>query len=137
MRKTALILPLFLAAIYADNIDEMVQKIKADRESNISKQKLTNLASPIVEVKVKEVNKTAQNGEGNVSAVVEDEEIFVLKGIMNNMAFINDTWVKEGQKIGKYTLADIMDDAVYLKSKKKSKMVFMKSNNSKIKITGR
>ena len=137
MRKIALILPLFLTAIYADNIDEMVQKIKADRESNISKQKLVNIASPIVEVKVKEVNKTAQNGEGNVSAVVEDEEIFVLKGIMNNMAFINDTWVKEGQKIGKYTLADIMDDAVYLKSKKKSKMVFMKSNNSKIKITGR
>jgi hypothetical protein len=137
MKKIAFLLPVVSLIINADSIDEMVNKIKADRKSVVDKKVLTTIPSPIPVIKVVETNKSFENKEQNITIPQEAEEIFVLKGIMNNMAFINDSWVKKGQKIGKYTLADIMDDAVYLKSKKKSKMIFLKTEDSKIKITGR
>lgn len=123
----------------ADIIDDMVKKIKSNRESSIDKTQLTKITSPIPVIKIVDKNdsKLSKKDKNKVVVTEVKEDDFSLKAIMNNMAFINDRWVKKGEKIGKYTLADIMDDSVYLKSDKKSKMIFFKKYDSKIKITGR
>jgi len=54
---------------------------------------------------------------------------------MNNSAFINGKWVKIGERIGSFELVDIMDDSVYLKDGNRTKLIFFKQNNGKIKIT--
>ena len=134
---TFLLLATLFVVLNADSIDDMVEKIKSDRESSLDKNKLTNMTSPIPIIKTEEVNKTVPKKDNNISTNIEPKKDFVLKAVMNNMAFINDSWVKKGEKIGEYTLVDIMDDSVYLRSKEKNKTIFFKTNNSKIKITGR
>ena len=118
----------------ADNIDDIVQKIKSSRESKINKKELVNINSPIPTVVVVDSNNSKSDSN---NTIVSDSETFVLKAIMNNRAFINNKWVKVGEKIGAFTLVDIMDDSVYLKDKSRTKMIFFKTKNSKIKITGR
>ncbi len=134
MKKTAL----FLAAVsvlflYADEIDDMISKINSKRVSNIPKQKLLNITSPIPKVVVIEKNNSK---EGNITTIAQSsEDSFHLSAIMNNKAYINGAWVKKGDMVGDYKLVDIMDNAVYLKNGKKSKMLFFESSNHKIKIT--
>ena len=116
-----------IMTIQADFIDTIVSKIKAPRESNISKEKLKKLESPIIEIK-KEI---IQDGNKTVALNKDNLDTFVLKAIMNKKAFINNKWVTIGEKIGNYTLVDIMDDSVYLTNGKKSKMIFFKKTNKK------
>jgi len=119
----------------ADNIDNIVNKIKSKRVGTIDKKELISVNSPIPTVVIVDSN-SSNNKDNNSSKIIINSENFVLKAIMNDMAFINNKWVKIGQKVGSYTLVDIMDDSVYLKDKSKTKMIFFKKEN-KIKITGR
>ena len=135
MKKILIVISVMILFISADDIDNIVQKIKSDRESKLNKKELTNINSPIPTVVVVDTN--SSKNDGNKTVVKMENEDFVLKAIMNNMAFINNKWVKIGQKIGSFTLVDIMDDSVYLKDKNRTKMIFFKTKNSKIKITGR
>jgi len=135
MKKVITLFFIATALTYADSIDDIVNKIKSQRESKIDKKELSNINSPIPTVVVVETNSSKK--DANKTVVKMDSETFVLKAIMNNRAFINNEWVKVGEKIGSYTLVDIMDDSVYLKDRNRSKMIFFKTKNSKIKITGR
>jgi len=136
MRRLMFILIATSFVANCDSIDDIVNKIKAKREGTMDKKELSSINSPIPTVVIKETNAT-DNNESNVSKVIIDSENFDLKAIVNNRAFINNKWVKKGQKIGSFTLVDIMDDSVYLKDKTRTKMIFFKRKNSKIKITGR
>jgi len=136
MSKLFLIISVFsLTLINGDSIDDIVNKIKAERESKLNKKDLTHINSPIPTVVV--VDKNSSISDANNSLTKIESETFILKAIVNDMAYINDTWVKKGEKIGSFKLVDIMDDSVYLKDKSRTKMIFFKKNNSKIKITGR
>jgi hypothetical protein len=136
MRRLMFILIATSFVANCDSIDDIVNKIKAKREGTMDKKELSSINSPIPTVVIKETNAT-DNNESNASKVIIDSENFDLKAIVNNRAFINNKWVKKGQKIGSFTLVDIMDDSVYLKDKTRTKMIFFKRKNSKIKITGR
>jgi len=134
MRKILIPLSLVTIMVNGDAIDDLVKKIKSDRSSKIDKKELSTINSPIPTIVKVESNNTKK--EVNKTLLL-DSETFVLKAIMNDKAFINNQWVKVGQKIGSFTLVDIMDDSVYLKDRNRSKMIFFKTKNSKIKITGR
>jgi len=132
MKKVFSLIGIFaISVVFADEIDEMVSKINSPRESNLSKEALVSLPSPMPKLIIENNN----SKESNISQSVIKEEVFNLKGIMNNSAFINGKWVKIGEKIGSFELVDIMDDSVYLKDGNRTKLIFFKQNNGKIKIT--
>jgi len=121
---------LSITVLFADEIDDMISKINSHRVSKISKKELTSINSPMPKVII-ETNNTK---EGNFTvAKVEDD--FSLTAIMNNSANINGRWVKIGEKVGNFKLVDIMDDSIYLKDGNKTKIIFFKEKNNKIKIT--
>jgi len=126
-----LIIPILFVSIFADDIDTMVKKINSKRDSNISKEELSLIPSPMVQ---KSSDKNVTNSVKPLPVKVIVEENIVLQGIMNNSAYINGKWVKMGEKINNYTLVDVMDDSVYLKDGNRSKLIFFKQNNGKIKI---
>jgi len=120
-----------LVALNADNIDEIVSKINSQRHSTIPKNKLTTITSPMPKLVVVDNNATK---DGNRTIVEDKKDSFVLTAIMNNSAFINSNWVKVGDSINGYKLIDVMKDSVYLRDGNKTKMIFFKSDNKKIKI---
>jgi len=128
---------LLFSLLGADGIDDIVNKIKSIREGSVNKEKLSKTASPIATIISLDKNNSAFDSNSTQNVVSVNDETYALKAIINNRAFINNKWVKVGQKIGPYTLVDVMDDSVYLKDKTRTKMIFLKPLNSKIKITGR
>jgi hypothetical protein len=132
MKKIVLLSSIFLVTtLFADDIDDIINKINSKRESKVSKDVIANVKSPIPNVKIVESN---SSNESNTSTVLKSEkEVFKLKGIINNSAKINNKWVKVGDAINSYKVIDIMEDAVYLEDGNKSKMIFFnKTNNIKI-----
>jgi hypothetical protein len=132
MKKIVLLSSFFLVTtLFADDIDDIINKINSKRESKVSKDVIANVKSPIPNVKIVESN---SSNESNTSTVLKSEkEVFELKGIINNSAKINNKWVKVGDAINSYKVIDIMEDAVYLEDGNKSKMIFFnKTNNIKI-----
>ncbi len=118
--------------IFGDEIDDIINKINSKRESTISKDKILSTPSPMPKVVVLEGNVTKD--ENGTIVVKEPQDEFNLTGIINNRANINGQWFKVGEKVGSYTLVDIMDDSVYLKDGNKSKTLFFSNQNKKIKI---
>ncbi len=118
-------------SLSADNIDEIVSKINSKRHSVISKKKLTTITSPMPKLVVIDTNATKESNK----TVVEDKvDSFSLTAIMNNSAFINNSWVKVGENVDGYKLVDVMKDSVYLKDGNKTKIIFFKPDVKKIKI---
>ena len=133
MKKiVSLILSTFVVVLFADEIDDMVAKINTKRDSKIPKEEFVSISSPMPKLIIE--NNETNSSVGTTAKVVSSDDL-VLKGIMNNSAFINGHWVKIGEKIGKFKLVDIMDDSVYLKDGNRSKLIFFKQKNGKIKIT--
>jgi len=126
---------LAFVTVQADEIDDMVSKITSNRESTIPKDKLLSIKSPMPVLVVVDNNSSDKNSDSNITYAKPKEESFDLTAIMNKSAHINNKWVKIGEKIGSYKLVDIMDDSVYLKDGNKTKLIFFKQNNNKIKIT--
>ena len=133
MKKlTFFVLILGTTLIFGDEIDDIINKINSKRKSTISKDKILSTPSPMPKVVVLEGNVTKD--ENGTIIVKEPQDEFNLTGIINNMANINGEWVKVGEKVGSYTLVDIMDDSVYLKDGNKSKTLFFGNQDKKIKI---
>jgi len=133
MKKiVSLILSTFVVVLFADEIDDMVAKINTKRDSKIPKEEFVSISSPMPKLIIEN---NESNSSLNANAKVVSTDNLVLKGIMNNSAFINEHWVKIGEKIGKFKIVDIMDDSVYLKDGNRSKLIFFKQKNGKIKIT--
>jgi len=124
-----------LATVFlqADEIDEIISKINSKRVSGITKKDIKELSSPIAKVEI--IKSEDNETESNKTIIKSEVEVYKLSAILNNSAFINGKWVKKGQKIGPYKLVEIMDDSVVLKSSNKTKLIFFKKNNGKIKIT--
>jgi len=120
----------------ADDIDDIVNKIKKDRVSSINKKELLSVKSPLVKMVKIDKNSTKDSNKTE-SAIVLRKESFSLDAIMNNSALINGKWYKKGDKIYSYVIKDIMDDSVYLKDGNKTKIIFFKPLENKIKIIGR
>ncbi len=138
------IMYIFIISIFSfsflngDLIDEIVNKIKTDREGKIPLDKLKSIDSPIIVKTIQEKLKNDDNNSNSIINYTPNIESFVLKAIVNNKAFINNKWYKIGDKVNNYTLVDIMDDSIYLKNGRKSKVVFFKKLNKKdIKIINR
>jgi len=120
--------------LYGDEIDEIVNKINSKRNSTIPKEQILSTPSPMPKVVVIKEKNVTRDKNGTI-IIKENKEEFNLTGIINDKANINGQWVKIGDKIGSYTLVDIMDDAVYLKDGNRSKMVFFnKQKDKNIKI---
>jgi len=133
MKKIASIIAVVaIGVLCADEIDDMLSKINSTRESTIPKEELVSIPSPMPKVIVEHNN--SKDGNATITKIVE-EETFDLTAIMNDSAFINKKWVKIGENVGSYKLVDIMDDSVYLKDGNRTKLIFFKKNNAKIKIT--
>jgi len=133
MKKIASIIAVVaIGVLCADEIDDMLSKINSTRESTIPKEELVSIPSPMPKVVVE--HNSSKDGNVTTTTIVK-EETFDLTAIMNNSAFINKKWVKIGENVGSYKLVDIMDDSVYLKDGNRTKLIFFKKNNAKIKIT--
>ena len=133
MKKIASIIAVVaIGVLCADEIDDMLSKINSTRESTMPKEELTSIPSPMPKVVVE--HNSSKDGNVTTTTIVK-EETFDLTAIMNNSAFINKKWVKIGENVGSYKLVDIMDDSVYLKDGNRTKLIFFKKNNAKIKIT--
>jgi len=137
IKKLTIVAILALMSLQADEIDEMVSKITSSRESIIPKKKLISTKSPMPVLVVVDNNASNKKGDGNITLAKPKDDTFNLTAIMNNSAHINNKWVKIGEKIGNYKLVDIMDDSVFLKDENKTKIIFFKKNDNKIKITYR
>jgi len=134
IKSLSFIVLLAFVAVQADEIDDMISKITSNRESKIPKDKLISIKSPMPTLVVVE-NNSSKKGDSNATFAKPKEDSFDLTAIMNNSAYINNKWVKVGENVGSYKLVDIMDDSVYLKDGNKTKLIFFKQNNNKIKIT--
>ncbi len=134
MKNINFLLALALAnsLLMGDEIDMMINKINSKRTGILPKDKIVSTPSPLPKVEIVDTNVT-KDKNGTIVLKKSGME-FNLTAIMNNKAFINGQWVKVGEKVGGYTLVDIMDDSVYLKDGNRSKMVFFSDNNKKIKI---
>ena len=133
MIKLSIIIPLTLTILFAnelDEIDKMVSKINSKREGTLSKKEISSITSPMPKLIVIDNN----SSEDNKTVVKVKESSFNLTAIVNNSAFINGKWYKVGDRVGTFKLVDIMDDSVYLKDGKRTKLIFFKQNNGKIKI---
>ena len=133
MKKSVLLVFISVTALlFGDEIDDIVNKINSKRNSNIPKKKILETPSPMPKMVVLEGNYTKD--ENGTIIIKEPQDEFNLTAIINDKANINGQWVKIGEKIGSYTLVDIMDDSVYLKDGNRSKTVFFGKKNKKIKI---
>jgi len=113
---------LLMHPMYADlsigQMEAMVEKIKAKRVgSNIKKSH--EFISPFVTIKVDE-NMTVIE-ESKVETV-----IFILGGIINDKAFINEKWQKVDDMVEGYTLIEIENNSVTLVQDDRTIKVFLK-----------
>lgn len=117
---------LFLMPLYGDlsieQMKTMVEKIKAKRVGT-TVEKQTGFVSPFVVLQKNQGKVMLENPKGTVVA-------FVLGGIINTKVFINQKWIKLGDKIEGYELVEIKDNSVTLRQEKKSITVFLKKSKS-------
>jgi len=101
-------------------METMVEKIKAKRVG-ATIEKRTEFVSPFV---------TVRKNQGK--AVLEDPKstvvVFVLGGIINKKAFINQKWVKMGDMIEGYTLTEIKGNSATLTREERTIKVFLKKS---------
>ncbi len=132
VKKTTLYtLFLFTALLFGEDIDTILTKITKKRVSHTPPELILATPSPMPKLIKSDENSSKDK---NVSSLKAKEINFKLIAIMNNSANINGRWYKLGQKVGSYTLEDIMDDSVFLKSGQKEKILFFDQNRSKINI---
>ena len=135
VKKTTLYtLFLFTALLFGEDIDTILTKITKKRVSHTPPESILATPSPMPKLIKSDENSSKSSKDKNISSLKAKEINFKLIAIMNNSANINGHWYKLGQKVGSYTLEDIMDDSVFLKSGQKEKILFFDQNRSKINI---
>lgn len=120
---------LLIGSSTTDRIDTMVEQIKAPREG-VALKELSATMNPFVAIQLQEVNSTIIFAPEKKNVKME------LSGIMNNRAFINGKWHKEGDMISDYNLTHIGKKGVVLTKEKQLKKLFLnrvKSDAIKIK----
>jgi len=120
-----LVLPLY-ADLSIEEMETMVEKIKAKRAgANIEKD--SKFISPFVMIQ-----------QDKNSSVMEEPKttsvVFVLGGIINNKAFLNNKWVKIGETIEGYTLTEIAENSVTLVQEDHTIKVFLKKSKSILQV---
>jgi len=133
MKKVvSLVFSACVVVLFADEIDDIVAKINTKRDSKISKEEFVSISSPMVKsiVESSEINSSASSVKK-----IDIKDKLHLEAIINDSAFVNGHWVKIGEKIDKFKLIDVTAKSIYLKDGNRSKSIFLKQENSKIKIT--
>jgi len=116
--------PLF-AELSIGQMETMVEKIKAKRiGTNI--QKSDKFISPFVMIQMDE-NKT-------VLEKPKTDVVFSLGGIMNDKAFVNQKWVKVGDMIDGYKVAEMDDHSVTLLQDERTIKVFLKKSKTILQV---
>jgi len=122
MKKTIMMSVFLFTMLYADisleQIEEMVKQIHMKRPG-VKLETLENTKEPFVQ-KAEEDNATTF-----IIPKKEDEKRFSLHAILNGRAYLNDRWVKEGDKILGFTLKYIGKYGVVLQSGNQIKKLFL------------
>ncbi|MEA3492596.1 MAG: hypothetical protein U9R27_11920 [Campylobacterota bacterium] len=111
-------------SVASDEIDKMVVLIKARREG-IALKELSSTLNPFVTLK-KDINET------KVYVPEKKDDKIILNGIVNNKAYINGKWHKEGDEIAGYTLKHIGTKGVVLADDSRVKKVFLRKKSEGI-----
>ncbi|SFV53126.1 hypothetical protein MNB_SV-6-26 [hydrothermal vent metagenome] len=117
---------ILFANVAIDEIDNMVEEIKAPRKGVALKQ-LSATLNPFVALQ-KETNMTVKSVTKKVYAKL------TLSGIMNNKAYINGEWHSEGDSVSDYNLTHIGTRGVVLVKEKKIKKLFLHKKDDIIKM---
>lgn len=116
-----------LADLTIKQMESMVEKIKSKRVGS-KIQKDIDFKSPFVLI---------QHNDNNVSTIEEPEEnkiVFVLSGIINNKAFINNKWVKNGGTVEGYRVQAIEENSATLMLDNRTVKVFLKKSKPILKL---
>jgi len=118
--------PLF-AELSIKNIEKMVEDIRTKRVSKL--KDTTPTVSPFIVV----------NKDENVSVIVKmsDKAIktdFVLGALINDSAFIDGKWRKQGDAVGDFQLDAIGDSHVVLKRKNRTITLYFRKTKDILKI---
>ncbi len=116
------------AELSVANIEKMVEDIKAKRTSKMRDD--TNISSPFITVKT-ENNDTVRT----LVPAEKERRSFVLGGVMNGSAFINNEWHTVGEKVGSFVVEKIAPDHVVLKHDKRTIMLFFRKTKNLLKIS--
>jgi len=120
--KNLMIIFLFLSSFLLANvatveIDKMIDDIKAPRKG-VDLKELSATLNPFVAIK-EDVNDTI------VFAPKKKFTKMTLGGIVNDKAYINDSWYREGDPISEYTLKYIGVKGVVLVKGRQIKKIFL------------
>ncbi len=113
-----------LGSVASEEIDKMVVLIKAPREG-IALKELSSTLNPFVTLR-KDVNET------KVYVPEKKDDKIILNGIVNNKAYINGAWHKEGDEIAGYTLKYIGTKGVVLTDDTRVKKVLLRKKSKDI-----
>jgi hypothetical protein len=114
-----LVLPLY-ADLSIGQMETMVEKIKAKR-AGAQIEKDPNFTSPFVMIQ--------QDENRSVIGDPKDATVaFTLGGIINNKAYLNEKWLKVGDKIEGYEVTKISGNSVTLVQEERTIQVFLKKS---------
>jgi hypothetical protein len=113
------ILPLY-ADLSIGQMETMVEKIKAKRAA-AQIEKDPHFTSPFVMIQQDDNRSVIEDPKSNAVA-------FTLGALINNKAFLNERWVKVGDKIEGYELTEIKDNSVTLVQEERTIQVFLKKS---------
>ena len=111
------------AELSVKNIEKMVEEIKAKRTSKMKDD--VNITTPFILVR-QEANSTVKVLE---PATVKPT-LFTLGAIMNNAAYIDGAWHRQGDEIDGFTVQKIEPDKVTLKQDDRTVVLFFKKAKS-------
>ncbi|NKQ41034.1 MAG: hypothetical protein HF962_05645 [Sulfurovum sp.] len=120
-----LILPL-CADLSLGQMEVMVEKIKAKRVGS-KMEKDSSFVSPFVLIQQDENKSVLEAPKGS-------DIKFTLGGVINKRAFINERWIKIGEKIDGYELTEMQDNGVTLVQEDRTIKVFLKKSKPIIQI---
>ena len=124
MNKKIWLTCLIILPLYGDlsigQMEAMVEKIKAKRAGAQMKKDL-HFTSPFVSIQRDDNKSVIEDHKSNAVA-------FILGGLINNKAFLNEKWVKVGDKIEGYELTEIRGNSVTLVQDERTIQVFLKKS---------
>lgn len=108
------------AELSVKKIETMVKKIQSKRVSKL-KVDFAKVPSPFVVVLPRDENRTESQILKPENAAVQ----FSLSAIINGRAYLNGSWVSEGDTVAGYRVEKILPDEVLLKKEDKEIRLFL------------
>lgn len=111
------------------HISNLIKEIKPPREG-VSTSEVAQVKSPFLMLyKVK-------NSQGKTAYTVENKRVdmqpLTLESAINKVVKINGKWYKEGDRVRQYTIVEVSQEEVLLKSNKKELKLYLNHKNDKI-----